>query len=126
MATTHQPAPTQVGFGHHHEWLWVALGAVVVAIIAGSISWIVMRDQPTVMDSTLPISGFEYDHEVTAIHMPMTGVTGMYFGNSGALDAVIAPVSGFDLDHDTTALHMPSTAVTGSYFGNSEEVDPDK
>jgi hypothetical protein len=125
MATTHHPAPTHLGFGQHHEWLWVALGAVVVAIIAGSISWIVMRDQPTVTDSALPVSGFEYDHEVTAIHMPTAGVTGQYFGYSGALDAVVAPVSGFDLEHDTTTIQMPSTAVTGMYFGNSEEIDPD-
>ncbi len=126
MATTHHPAPTHIGFGHHHEWLWIAVGAVVVAIIAGSISWIVMRDQPTVTDSALAVSGFEYGHEVTAIHMPTTGVTGMYFGYSGALGAVVAPVSGFDLDHDTTTIHMPSITVTGSYFGNSGEVDPEK
>ena len=126
MATTHHPAPTHVGFGHHHEWLWITIGAIVVGIVAAGISWAVLR--PTSDTVTLPssASGFEYDHEVTPIQIRTAAVTSPFVGESGDLHAVVAPVRGFDVDHESTAAHLPpDVPVTGQYFGNSGVLFPE-
>lgn len=115
MATTHHPAPAQVGFGHHHEWLWITIGAVIVGLIAATISWAIMRDdtEPAALPST--VTGYEYDHEVTPIHMPVEGVTATYVGVSGELWPEPSEV-----DHEVTSMHLPpEEPVTSEFVGSS-------
>lgn len=126
MATTHHPAPTHVGFGHHNEWLWITLGAIAVALVAAGISWAIWRPEATTTAAPTATAGFEYVHEVTPAHLRAEGVTASFVGVSGDLTTVIAPVRGFDIDHEVTTVHAPSTTpVTGEYFGNSGVLFPE-
>ena len=126
MATTHHPAPTHVGFGQHHEWMWITLGAVVVALIAAAVTWAVMqRDTDT---ATLPanVTGFQYEQEATTGHAVTGYVKPVFVGESGDLHAVIAPILGFETMHEATPIHMPpSDPVTVNYMGNSGVMYPE-
>lgn len=119
MATTHHPASTS-GFGQHHEWLWIAIGAVVIAIVAVAITWAVTQPEAETTAATTAVV-FEYDHEVTPMHMVEGRVTTPYFGYSGELWP-----EGSEYDHEVTSMHMLEGRVTTPYFGNSGELDADK
>lgn len=122
MATTHHPAPAHAGFGQHHEWLWITLGAVVIAIVAVAITWAVTQPGTETATSPAAVSGFEYDHEVTPIHLASEGVTTQYFGYSGALFPEIVS----EYDHETTPMHLVTGRVTAPFVGESGELDPEK
>ena len=123
MTTAHHPVPTRVGSRHDHDWLWIGLTAILIALMAGAISWAVFR--PDTAPTTAPgTAGFAYDHEVTPARTISPGVTVAYFGHSGALDAVVAPVRGFEVDHEATSVHLASPGITTTYFGHSGELYP--
>ncbi|MGI9666833.1 MAG: hypothetical protein ACR2N2_07000 [Acidimicrobiia bacterium] len=128
MTSAHPPVPAQSGFRHDHDWLWLGLSAIGVAIVAYGIMWAVVRPFET-STAALPAEtvGFEYSTEATPLHMPVAGVTGEYYGLSGELFpaiTVLPAASGFDYDHEVTSIHLPIAGVTGHYFGNSGELYP--
>ena len=128
MTSAHPPATTQVGFGHNNDWLWIGLTAILVAMVAGGVMWFITSPDDTATEA-LPqsVTGFEYDHEVTPIHLSEPGVTTPYLGYSGELwpaIQVLPAARGFDYDHEVTPFHIAEPGVTTQYFGFSGELWP--
>jgi hypothetical protein len=126
VATTHHPAPTHAGFGHHHEWMWIALGAVLIGLIAAGISWFVMQPESDTATQPANVTGFDYEEEATAGRLVTGTVTAPFVGESGDLHAVIAPIRGFEDIHEVTTFKAPpADPVTTQYFGNSGVMYPE-
>ncbi len=153
MTTAHHPVPTHAGIHHNLEWMWISLSVVLVALVAGGIAWVVFQPAATIAPLPDQVVGFEYSPEATVGRVGQPGVTGDYFGYSGALhpevgvaqitdpgeaaslmrsvDASIAAshwatVGGFELNHEATTGQIASPGVNGEYFGYSGEINPDR
>ena len=125
MATAQHPASTGASAHHNFDWLWIGLSVVLVALVAGGVAWTIFRPAVTVPPLPAEVIGFEYGQEATAGHVAQPGVTGEYFGYSGALypAATLAPsVTGFEYNQGATPGHVASPGITGQYFGNSGEL----
>ncbi|MEN8234771.1 MAG: hypothetical protein ABFR89_07590 [Actinomycetota bacterium] len=85
MATVQHPAPRRVEVHHNFDWLWISLSVILVALIAGAIAWAIFRPAVEVPPLLDEVTGFEIDHEVTAMKIAAPGVTTPYFGYSGEL-----------------------------------------
>ena len=127
MTSAHPPTTADVGFGHGSDWLWIGLSAILVAMIAGGVMWLITSTDDTTT-AALPesVTGFEYSDDATPMHMAEPGVTTPYFGYSGELMPMVAPalVPGFDYDHEVTSMHLVDGWVTTEYYGNSGELLP--
>ena len=129
MATAHHPASTGVSTHHSHDWLWISISVVLVALIAGGIAWAIFRPAITIPPLPAEVIGFEYNQEATTGHVGQPGVTGEYFGYSGELyaAATLAPsLIGFEYSQEVTPGHIANLGATGQYFGYSGELFPER
>jgi hypothetical protein len=128
MTTANHPSHMGVRWHPNHEWLWIGLSAIVIALVAVAFIWIANQPANTVAPVLESRSGFEYDHEVTTGQIVSPGVTTEYFGNSGELYpalSVLPSATGFAYDHEVTTGQIVSPGVTTEYFGNSGELFAD-
>ena len=127
MTSAHPPTTTHVGFGHDNDWLWIGLTAILIAVIAGGVMWLITQPDEEAAAVAQSVTGFEVDHEVTPIHLSEPGVTTPYFGFSGELwpaVQVLPAARGFDYDHEVTTIRLAEPGVTSQYFGFSGELWP--
>ena len=82
MATVHHPPTTGAGFGHNHEWLWLALGAILIALAASAITWAVTSPDTVSETAIASIDGFELDDDTTAARVATPGVTLDFVGRN--------------------------------------------
>jgi len=111
------------------DWLRIAASVVVVALMTFAIVWIVTQPVATPTSEVQSISGFEYSHEATPIHLTDAGITTNYMGNSGELFpaiTVLPAAQGFAYDHEVTPIRFTDTAITTNYMGNSGELFPER
>jgi hypothetical protein len=85
MTTAHHPSHMGVRWHPNREWLWIGLSAIAIALVAVALIWVANQPANTVAPVLESASGFEYDHEVTPIHVASPGITTEYYGNSGEL-----------------------------------------
>ena len=127
MATVHHPPTTSAGFGHNHEWLWLILGPILIALAASAITWAVTSpDTVSETEIASTIDGFDLDDDTTAAKIATPGVTLSFVGRNG--DGLTGPrtTMGFELDDDTTAIKIASPGVTTTYFGHNPDLNPDR
>ncbi len=126
MATVHHPPTTGIGFRPNHEWLWLALGAILIALAASAITWAVTSSDTVSEPEVASIEGFELNDEMTAAKIAAPGVTLSFVGQNA--DPVTGPriTMGFELDDDTTVIKIASPGVTTDYFGHNPDLNPDR
>jgi hypothetical protein len=128
VTTAHHPTPTHVGFRGEHEWLWIGLSAIAVAVIAGATMWFLLdrgtdTGETAVVDN---VSGFEYTQDASTGHVATPGVTGDYIGYSDELYPSPVVVEDYEYGDDATTGHVADGTVTSDYVGGSGELDTDK
>ena len=128
MTTAQHPSHMDVRWHPNHEWLWIAVSAMLVAFVTIAIVWVATRPEATVAPVLESATGFAYENEATAIQIAGPGVTAEYFGNSGELYpaiSVLPAATGFAYDHEVTPIQVASPGITTEYFGNSGELFPE-
>ena len=127
MTTAHHPS--HIGTHRSHEWILVAVAAIIVAVAAAALVWGILEQ--TEATPTLPdnVTGFEYTEDATTGHLAQGAVTGEYYGNSGVLyPALMVPAiaSGFEYETEATPIHLRGDSVTSPFIGVSGDLDVDK
>jgi hypothetical protein len=127
VTTAHHPVPTHVGFHGEHEWLWIGLSAIAVAIIAGAIMWFTFGQSDTESATVDNVSGFEYTVDASSGQIPSTGaVTSPYLGYSDELYPTPVIAEDYGYGDGTSTGHVADGSVTSSFVGTSGELDADK
>jgi len=127
VTTAHHPAPTHVGFHGEHEWLWIGISAIAVAIVAGAIMWFTF-DEPSTEPATADnVSGFEYNVDASSGQVAGPAVTSPYLGFSDELypTPVVFPED-YEYGDDATTGQTAQGSVTSDFVGSSGELDTDK
>lgn len=126
MATVHHPPASGVGFHLHHEWLWIALGAVVIAVMASAITWAVTQPDASVETAvTVDLSGYELDDDTSAMRIATQRVAAFHGLNGEPATGPLITM-GFELDDETTSLKVAAPGVTTYYLGINADLDPER
>ena len=126
MTTAHHPS--HIGTHGTHEWVLVAIAAIVVAVAAAALVWGIL-DQ-TEAAPALPdnVTGFAYTEDASTGHIATGSVTGEYYGNSEALNPELmepAIAAGFEYELEATPIHLATGSVTSPFIGVSGVLDAD-
>ena len=116
------PIPRTTRVHGEHNWLLVSLSIVVVALLAGGITWTILRPAPTPAALPASVTGFEYFHEATAGVAVEPGITAEYVGLNRAFDPDVLPTG---LIAEATPIHVGVPGTATEYFGLNPAFDPD-
>jgi hypothetical protein len=105
-----------------HTWLWIGLSAIIVALLAGGITWIILRPAPTAPALPASVVGFEYFDEATTGIVADPGITSAYVGLNPAFDPDIVATG---LMVEATPIHVAVPGSTVDYFGLNPAFDVD-
>jgi len=106
-----------------HTWLWIGLSAIIVALLAGGVTWMILRPAPTAPALPASVTGFEYVHEATTGIAADPGITSPYVGLNPTFDPDVVS-SGLLVE--ASPIHVAAPRVTTQYLGNSGELFADE
>ena len=117
------PVPRMTRAHGEHTWLWIGLSAIIVALLAGGITWIILRPAPTAPALPASVVGFEYFQEATTGIVADPGITSVYVGLNPTFDPDVVS-SGLLVE--ASPIHVAAPGVTTQYLGNSGELFADE
>jgi hypothetical protein len=116
------PIPRMTRAHGEHTRLWIGLSAIIVALVAGGITWMILRPAPTAPALPASVVGFEYFNEATTGIVADPGITSAYVGLNPTFDPDVVPIG---LLVEATPVHVADPGITSAYVGLNPTFDPD-
>lgn len=110
---THVPAPPT----RRSTWFWWGVLVVVLAVSFVAAIWVFGGETAALPEN---VTGFDYDHEVTPIHIAALESAMAFHG----IDANLDPDPGEWYFHETTPIHIASLREPLPFVGRDANLDP--
>jgi hypothetical protein len=101
--------------------LWWGVAIVGLAVTLLFTAWVVTTQPAALPDS---VTGFAYDHEVTAIRLATPQEPMAFVGQDAALDPDVPYLVGFEYADEATAFHLATLREPMAFVGQDANLDP--